>query len=169
MKYITSLAVLATAALMVANTNAADSYAPTSVAGESVRFSRANGLQVNPASAVRILGYTGTNTTVLTTVGTNFVAKPLGPGVLQYITAVADINFVTNNPSATSGASWQARILIDANGTNRNVTIPATWITNSIAPVYAVLTNGTYQIIELDGIDTDVFVKSVGIYGADAN
>lgn len=31
MKYITSLAVLATAALMVANANASDSYSPTSL------------------------------------------------------------------------------------------------------------------------------------------
>jgi hypothetical protein len=164
MKYITSLAVLATAALMVANANASDSYSPTSVAGESVRFNRSNGVQVNPASAVRILGCNGTNTSSLSITGTNFVAKPLGPGVLQYITAVANINFVTNNPSGASGTAWQARILLDPNGTNRTVTIPATWITNAACPVYATLTNGTYQIIELDGIGTDVFVRSVGIY-----
>jgi hypothetical protein len=162
MKHVKLLAVLATAALtMVATSFAADSYSPASstTLSQSVRVD-SNGVQVLPTpSLVTLLGYNSTNTSTLSTSGTNFVVLAKNP--FQLINAAADVNLLA--PTFTSASTaWDTVVVVKAGTADRTLTVPAAWNwhTNSALVKMTTISSNTFAWISLRGIGTNVFIKA---------
>jgi hypothetical protein len=86
--------------------------------------------------------------------GTNFVANFTGDPY-RTITATNDVNFI----QSTNRAAVRSIVLfVDANGTNRNLTVNSSW--KKLSPVHSVVTNGTVGVLSLTvkgTAETDVF------------
>jgi hypothetical protein len=83
---------------------------------------------------------------------TNFLADMI-VSPYQLITATNHVAF-TNAANVVAGR-WTT-ILIDANGADRNLTIPSTWFRKGFSSGYAGVTNGTVGILSLYGYGSNV-------------
>lgn len=160
------IAVLATAALTLVapNIKAADSYSPAAgVDGDTVQVYKQSatqaGVQSNPLSYRRAIGYAGAATNAPTAAGTNFVVRPLAP--FQYITCSSNVNFVSTNIPGTSTTAWRTTYFVDPNGGDRTITIPSWWKTNPTTGnfYFTTLTNGTYGLYHISGYGTNVSLR----------
>jgi hypothetical protein len=160
MKFIKHIAVLATAALMIATSpsQAADSFSPVGVATahQSVSINPATGVEYG--SYFQLIGFNGdiTNAAAPTLAGTNFIINPKN-GKLQYMSVTNPINF-SHATNVVSGTAWRLEILVNPGTVDRAVTYPASWNwatnkfdTNSI--------NGKLAEYTIQAIGTNVLIK----------
>lgn len=164
---IKNIAVLATAALMVA-TASAQNYSPASLGTHTAVAVDANHVQISPPSYRLLQGFNGDITNAVSTTGTNFVVSPIAP--VQLINAAAAVNFLYATNKA-SGTAWNTKIVVQANLADRLVTYPATWnwLTNSAEALngtntivigkLSTVSSNTFAIYDLTVVGTNVFVK----------
>ncbi len=171
-----TLAVLATAALTTVVSNAADTFAPSATTNAApVLRSRTTGVQVEPTSYERLLGYTTNidSESYAPAAGTNFVLNPAHP--FWYIGTNNGVCFVrATNAAATT--AWQSKVYIQKHILDRPLVIPAGWNwptnatlnagtgTNTTSAVSTLASNVSYVVTFLT-VGTNVDIESVNKFG----
>jgi hypothetical protein len=161
MKFIKHIAVLATAALMIATSFAADSFSPASLgAHTAVAVDPTTHVQVSPPSFYQLIGFNGdiTNAASPSLTGTNFVITPIAP--YQWITLSTNIN-LAHATNKVAGTGWDTKLFIKANAVDRTLTVPSTWnwLTNANQSIVSGTPTNTFIIGKLTTIPSNSIAR----------
>jgi len=158
------IAVLATAALMVATASAQNSSPASLGAHEAVSINPNTGVQVYPTSYFQLLGFNGDITNGYTLAGTNFIINPKN-GPYQYAAVTNGVN-VVHATNVVAGTAWELKLLVSPGTADRTLTVPSTWNwatnkfdTNGVVRKLTTLGSNTLCELTIKSIGTNVLIR----------
>jgi hypothetical protein len=161
------IAVLATAALMVATSFAADNYSPGNISNHvAVAINPNTGVLVYPTSYFQLIGFNGdiTNSLAPTLAGTNFIINPKN-GPYQYMAVTNPVN-ISHATNVVAGTAWELKLLVNPGTVDRALTLPSTWNwatnkfdTNGVTRKLTTLGSNTLCEFTIKAIGTNVLIR----------